>query len=120
MTVPDHEIHYLEIVTPDAEAAREFYGRAYGWRFGDVVPELGNAFVATLPNGSLCAIRAPLHVQEQPTVRPYVRVADVGASIRSAEAAGAAIALGPTEIPGRGTIAIYLFGGVEQGIWQVP
>ncbi len=25
MTVPEHDIHYLEIVTPDIEAARDFY-----------------------------------------------------------------------------------------------
>ncbi len=28
MTVPEHDIHYLEIVTPDIEAARDFYSGA--------------------------------------------------------------------------------------------
>jgi len=31
---------------------------------------------------------------------------------------GAEIALEPTEIPGQGTIAIYIHGGIQQGLWQ--
>ena len=41
MTVPEHDIHYLEIVTPKAEAARDFYSDAYGWRFRGVALEQG-------------------------------------------------------------------------------
>ncbi len=33
---------------------------------------------------------------------------------------GATIALEPMEIPGRGQVAIYFLGGIEQGLWQVP
>jgi len=33
MTVSEHDIHYLEIVTPDAEASCDFYSQTYGWRF---------------------------------------------------------------------------------------
>jgi len=73
MTVSEHDIHYLEIVTPDAEASCDFYGQTYGWRFEKMAPELGGAFVAVLPNGSLCGIRAPMHELEKPTVRTYVR-----------------------------------------------
>ena len=120
MTVPEYEIHYLEIVTPDPEAARDVYSQAYGWRFMDKAPELGDAFVASLPNGSLCGIRAPMHTQEEPTVRTYIRVADVNSSIQRAAELGATVALEPTEISGHGMIAIYLYGGIEQGIWQVP
>ena len=120
MTVPEHDIHYLEIVTPKAEAARDFYSHAYGWRFRDVAPELGNAFVASLPGGSLCGIREPMHAQEKPTVRTYFRVTDINSSIQKVAELGATVALEPTEIPGQGTIAIYLFGGIEQGLWQVP
>jgi len=120
MTVQMHGIHYLEIVTQDAEAARDFYSQAYGWRFEDAAPELGNSFVASLPGGSLCGIRAPMHDQEKPTVRTYIRVADINASIRKAEELGATVALEPVGLAGRGEIAIYLHGGVEQGLWQVP
>ncbi len=120
MAVPEHTVHYLEIVTPDVEAACRLYGSAYGWRFDATKPELGGASVATLPDGSLCGIRAPMHAQEKPTVRTYLRVTDIEAAVREAAKLGAEIALAPTEIPGHGRIAIYLHGGIEQGLWQVP
>jgi predicted enzyme related to lactoylglutathione lyase len=119
MTVPETCVHYLEVVTSDPEAARDLYTDAYGWAFGAAEPSLGNAFVASLPDGSLCGIRAPMSEQEKPIVRTYFRVADVDQAVRDAERLGAMIALGPTELPGHGRIAIYVHGGIEQGIWQL-
>lgn len=116
----DHGIYYLEIVTPDSRAVRDFYREAYGYEFSDATPELGGAFFASLPGGSLIGIRAPLRETEEPIIRTYIRVSDIHRATRRAEELGAKIALGPTEIAGRGQIAIYLLGGIEQGIWQLP
>jgi len=46
--------------------------------------------------------------------------ADINSSIRRAEELGATVALEPVDIAGRGEIAIYLYGGIEQGLWQIP
>lgn len=119
MPVSEHAVHYLEIVTDDVPAISDFYAKAYGWSFGPEAPELGNARVATLPDGSLCGIRAPLSDQEKPIVRTYLRVADLDAAVKRAAELGATIALESMEIPGRGKIAIYFLGGIEQGLWQV-
>ncbi len=119
MPVAEHAVHYLEIVTPEARAVADLYAKAHGLRFAPEAPELGNALVATLSDGSLCGVRAPLHDQERPVVRPYRRVADLAAAVKRVAALGATVALDPTEIPGRGTIAIYLLGGIEHGVWQV-
>ena len=120
MAVPEYSTHYLEIVTADAPAACEFYQNSYGWDFEAEKPELGNARVAKLPDGSRCGVRAPMSDQEKPLVRVYVRVDDIEAAVERAQEQGAEIALPPVEIPGHGKIAIYLHGGVEQGLWQVP
>ena len=120
MAVPEHTAYYLEIVTADVEAVRRLYSKAYGWRFEAKGPEWGSSFVATLPDGSLCGIRAPMHDQEKPIVRTYLRVNDIEAAVQRAAQLGANIALEPMEIPGHGKIAIYLYGGIEQGLWQVP
>ena len=120
MTVPEHAVHYLEIVTPDVEAVRNLYEESYGWHFQPIEPALGNAFVAELPGGVLCGIRAPMHAEEKPTVRTYVRVADIKTSVQRATQLGATVLLEQMEIPGHGVIAIYLHGGIEHGIWQVP
>jgi predicted enzyme related to lactoylglutathione lyase len=68
--------------------------------------ELGNSFVAELPGGSRCGIRAPMHDQERQIVRTYLRVADIDEAVEKAARLGANIALEPVEIPGHGTIAI--------------
>lgn len=120
MTTQAQSIYYHEIVTPNAEALRDLCQQAYGWHFEDVAPELGNAFVATLSDGSLYAIREPMHPQEKPTVRNYTRVGDINSSVAKVEKLGAMIALGPTEIAGRGIIAIYQFGETQHGLWQIP
>ena len=120
MSVPENAVHYLEIVSSDVEGACRLYSEAYGWRFQAAAPELGNARVATLHDGSLCGIRAPMSPEEAPVVRPYLRVTDIAKAVKEAARLGAKIALEPTELPGRGTIAIYEHGGIQQGIWQVP
>ena len=119
MAVPEHTIHYLEIVTPDVAATCEVYTHVHGWRF-KAVPELGFAFVAELPNGSRCGIRAPLRDTEAPIGRTYLRVVDLALAARRAQQLGATLAIERMEIPGHGAIAVYLLGGIEHGLWQLP
>jgi uncharacterized protein len=120
MPVPEHTIHYLEIVTPDVAATRASYEQAFGWRFQETGPELGNSLVAELPNGSRCGIRAPMHGAEKPIVRTYLRVADIDLAASRLETLGATFGLPPTAFPPYGKLAIYFIGGIEQGLWQVP
>lgn len=120
MPVPEHSVHYLEIVTPDPPSARDLYEQSYGWRFGPADPALGNAFVAALPGGSLCGIRAPMSDEEKPIVRTYLRVDDLTSAVQGAAHMGANILLDRMEIPGHGIIAIFEHGGIQQGLWQVP
>ena len=53
-------------------------------------------------------------------MRSHLRVTDIETAVQEAGQLGAEIALEPVEIPGQGKIAIYLHGGIEQGLWQVP
>lgn len=112
---PENPPHYLEIVTPDVQEMCTLYSILHGWSFGQAVPELGNARVAELPNGSLCGIRAPMHSTENPIVRTYLRVTDLGDSVRQAEKAGCRILLERMELPGHGIIAIYELGVYNRG-----
>ena len=120
MPVPEHSVYYLEIVTPDVTSTCDLYTKSYGWRFHPMDPALGNAFVAKLPGGSLCGIRAPMHIDEKPIVRTYLRVNDIETAVRGAAHWGAKILLERMEIPGHGIIAIFEHGGIQQGLWQIP
>jgi uncharacterized protein len=113
------KIYYLEIVTREVDAVCSMYASATGVRFGDPDTRLGNARTAPLPDGGLIGIRAPLRDTEDPVVRPYWLVDDINTAVAAAVKAGGELAVPPTEIPGHGTFAIHLHGGIDHGFWQL-
>ncbi len=119
MTPPQHPVHYIEIVTPDVEKMCELYSNSFGWIFQPASPQLGNARVTELQDGSLYGIRAPMHATEKALIRLYIRVQDIEAYVQKVTQTGGKILLEPMKIPGYGIIAIYEIGGIEKGLWQV-
>lgn len=113
------QIHYLEIVTEDVDAMCATYAAANGMEFGEPDPALGGARTARLPGGGMVGVRAPMHEMEEPVVRPYWLVDDIQAAWAAALKAGATEAHPPLEIPGHGTFAIYIQGGVHHGLWEL-
>ena len=113
------QIHYLEIVTKDVDAVCAAYAAANGVQFSKPDASLGNARTTALQGGGLVGVRAPMHATEEPVVRPYWLVGDIEASVAAAVKAGAMVAYPPLEIPGHGTFAIYIQGGIHHGLWQV-
>jgi predicted enzyme related to lactoylglutathione lyase len=113
------QIHYLEIVTRDVEAVCAAHAAANGVQFSQPDPGLGNARTAALAGGGLVGVRAPLRDTEEPVVRPYWLVDDIEAAVGAAVRAGGVVAHPPFEIPGHGTFAIYLQGGIDHGLWQL-
>ena len=113
------KIQYLEIVTRDVETVCTLYSKMHGVTFGDADQNLGGARTARLANGASLGIRAPMHNGEKPVVRPYILVGDIEAAVAAAAEAGAGIAVPPMEIPGYGTCAIVIQGGIESGLWQL-
>jgi len=113
------KVHYLEIVTPEVDATCDALESLQGVSFGEPIPELGHARTATLDSGGRIGVRAPMRETEEPVVRPYLLVEDIGAAVHTAQAAGAEIAMAPMEIPGQGKFAIYILGGIQHGLWQL-
>ena len=113
------KVHYLEIVTPDVDGVCANYAQLHGVRFSDPEAALGNARTATLSDGGMVGVRAPMHESEDPVVRPYWLVDDIDAAIDAAAEAGGEIAHPPLEIPGHGRFAIFIQGGVHHGLWQL-
>src|SRR3712207_5421351 len=60
------KIHYLEIVTPEVDAACAMYSQMLGLTFGAAEQNLGGARTAKLASGGLLGIRGPLRPTEQP------------------------------------------------------
>ena len=113
------KVQYLEIVTPSVDKTCALLSEAHGVAFSEPIAEFGNARTANLMDGGRLGVRAPMRETEDPVVRPYVLVDDIQAAVKAAEAAGAEVAIPPLEIPGQGTFAIYILGGIEHGLWQL-
>ncbi len=113
------QIRYLEIVTQDVEAACIAYA-AHRVEFGESDAGLGHARTAALAGGGFVGVRAPLRATEAPVVRPYWLVEDLPAALAAVQQAGGQVALPPMKLPGHGTVAIYLLGGNDHGLWQAP
>lgn len=113
------KIHYLEIVTPEVDALCAQYAATQGVTFGEPDAALGGARTAALDGGGMLGIRGPLRDDEGPVVRPYMLVEDIATAVQAAADAGAAVALPSMELPGHGTCAIVIHGGIECGFWQL-
>jgi predicted enzyme related to lactoylglutathione lyase len=112
-------VHGLEIVTPSVNETCNALEKAHGASFGEAIAELGKARTARMRDGGRIGVRAPMRETEEPVVRPYVLVKDIDAAVKAAEAAGSRVAMPPTNIPGHGTCAIYIHGGIDHGLWQL-
>ena len=110
-------VKYLEIVTPNVDAACAMYSRIYGVEFGAEVPTLGMARTAERPDGTTFSVRAPLADHDGPIVRTYLAVDDMDAAIEAATANGGVVAYGPVEQGDVGTFAIVIQDGVQHGFW---
>jgi len=113
------KVHYLEIVASDVDHVCAAYEAAHGIQFGSAEPLLGGARTARLPDESIIGVRGPLRDTEKPIVRPYWLVDDIQAALDAVSRQGAFVAHPPLEIPGKGTFAIYIQGGIEHGLWQL-
>ena len=111
-------VHYLEIVCEDVDAQGAARERVHGLSCGPPGPDLGQARVADQTDGSRVGVRAPLAEHEQPIVRTYAAVEDIGRAIQDAEAAGGMVAYPPTKQGDTGTWAVYILGGLQHGLWQ--
>lgn len=113
------QAHYLEIVSLDVDAVCKVYEKTHSIEFDAPDERLGGARTCKLPDGSILGVRKPLRETEDPIVRPYWLVDDIDAAVANIEQQGAKIAMPPTEIPGKGTFAIYILGSNDHGLWQL-
>jgi predicted enzyme related to lactoylglutathione lyase len=112
-------VHYLEIVTKDVDAICKLYSEMHDVTFGEADPSLGGARTAQITHGGMMGIRAPMHDGEKSVTRAYMLVEDIEAAVAAAARSGAEIAVPPMKIPGHGTCAILIQGGIEAGLWQL-
>lgn len=113
------KVHYLEVVTPNVSEVCSKYEEVHDCHFDFPDDALGGARCCELSDGSIIGVRAPMRDTEEPVVRPYWLTEDIDQAVKQVELSGGEIAHPAMEIPGKGKFAIYIYGGIQQGLWQL-
>lgn len=93
---------HFEIGGPDGPALQQFYRELFDWQIQDM-PEMNYGMVTPVEKG----IEGGIWQDESPSVRVYIEVDDLAASLKEIEAHGGETVMPPTEIPDIVTFAMF-------------
>lgn len=110
---------WADVMLPDVEAGKRFYGGLFGWTFRDAGPEYGSYTEAFQDDRAVAAL-APKPDGRMPTTwNVYFSSADAAATARRITAAGGQVVTGPFTVGPFGTMLLAADpGGAVLGVWQ--
>ena len=94
---------WVELATPDPDAALAFYGALFGWAKQGAMPmgDMGDyTFIGRHADDRPGAMMSSTATGAPPRWTMYFQVSDIDAAIAAAQAEGGALLQGPDEIPG--------------------
>ena len=114
---------YVELQTPDQQAARAFYGSLFGWEIGEVpLDDQGNVYLTPSKGGeSVAGIAGQMpEMSGHPAFwGVYLAVDDVDATAAKVEGAGGKVEAGPFDVMDLGRMAaIQDPTGARVNLWQ--
>ncbi len=104
------KVIFVELVTPDLSAAKQFYAGLFGWTFRDIQADKSEYAEASLdgrPVAGLVQRDIPAGKQRQPAWLGFIAVSDVDATTTIALQHGAKVLFEPHNIPDRGREAVF-------------
>ena len=115
---------WFELMTDDAEAAKDFYGKLFGWKMEKYPVEDGDYWVVKIGDDGVAGImKKPAEAGPAPNFWAiYVTVDDVDKVAETAKALGAWLLVPPMDIPkiGRFTTFMDPQGAVISAIAYAP
>lgn len=112
---------WVDLGTPDADAAKRFYGSLFGWEAEDAGPgeETGGYAFFTLDGRRVAGVMQQQGEGQPPAWSTYVSTDDVDGVVERAEAAGATVMAGPMDVMDAGRMAFLAHPGAGMlGAWQ--
>jgi uncharacterized protein len=112
---PSNEHHvgkvaFVELVTPDLAAAKQFYAKLFGWTFTDLsngTTQYSEASLDGHPVAGLIHKDLPTTQRRQPAWLSFIAVSDVDAAKKNALQHGAKVLFDPHSFPDRGREAVF-------------
>ncbi|MFI5975504.1 VOC family protein [Streptomyces sp. NPDC051452] len=111
--------NWIDVGTPDIDAAGSFYGSLFGWRFRSAGPDAGGYGFFQLDGRTVAGAMRTGPGQGPPAWTVYFRSEDARATAEAAEQARGSVLFPPTDVMGEGRMAVLADrAGVPFGIWQ--
>jgi predicted enzyme related to lactoylglutathione lyase len=104
------KVIFVELVTPDLAAAKQFYAGLFGWTFRDIQAgetEYAEASLDGRPVAGLIHKELPSGMHRQPAWLSFIAVKDADATESIALQHGAKVLFEPHSIPDRGREAVF-------------
>ncbi len=110
---------WVDLMTTDLGAAREFYGSLFGWASEDGDPAFGGYTMFTKQGKNVAGV-GPVMAEGQPVVwSTYLATDDADKTTELVKSAGGQVLVEPMDIPGAGRMAMYADPtGAAIGVWQ--
>ncbi|AEW94713.1 MULTISPECIES: VOC family protein [Streptomycetaceae] len=110
---------WVDVMLPDLEAGKHFYGELLGWTFEDTGPDFGH-YTNALRDGERVAGLMPKHDAAMPTVwTVYLASSDAAATAARIREAGGQVFVEPMAVRDLGTMLVAADpGGAVFGVWQ--
>jgi hypothetical protein len=112
---------WIDLGTPDQDAAGEFYGALFGWeqQEDENAEQTGGYRVATLGDQAIGGVMKLMEEGQPPSWSAYVRVEDVDATAAKAREAGGSVMFEPMDVLDYGRMAFIADPtGAALGLWQ--
>jgi uncharacterized protein len=110
---------WVDLGTPDAEAAKRFYSALFGWE-ANTVPDAGGYTLMTLRGKNVAGISPPPPGPARPpSWMTYVSSADAEATAAKVKAAGGTVLFEPMQVMTAGRMAVFMDPtGAAFSTWQ--
>lgn len=110
---------WVDLGTPDLDAAKAFYGKLFGWTAAGLGPEAGGYDMFKIGEQHVAGV-GPLQGEGVPSAwTTYIATDDVDGAVKRVEEAGGAVFVPPMDVMEAGRMAIAADPtGAVFGIWQ--
>lgn len=112
---------WIDLGTPDQDAAAEFYGALFGWSVeeDENAEQTGGYRVAMLRGKAIGGVMKLMQEGQPPAWSTYICVEDADASVAKAREAGGAVVVEPMDVLDYGRMAFLADPtGAVFGVWQ--
>ena len=111
--------NWVDLSTPDPNAAAEFYSALFGWDVMDSLPEAGGYRLAQLRGKPVAGMGPQMQPGVPPMWQTYIATANADATTKAVTDAGGPVFIPPMDVMDIGRMAVFADpGGGAFGVWE--